>query len=382
MLKKKLTRAERQILRRRRRRKRILVLVTEVIILSMLCMAAYAMIVLDKLDFTSLNEEKLEVYRDTGPYTNIALFGLDSRGGEIDGGVQSDCIMIASINNETDDVKIMSVYRDTLLHQAEDYYDKANSAYNIGGPEAAISMLNRNFDLDIKNYVSVNFNALVDTIDALGGLEVELTAEEAYWCNGYAFETAQVCGKEMIPIKEEAGVQLLDGVHAVGYTRIRYTEGDDFKRAERQRFILNEVLKKAKSANLSTLNEIISKVMPQISTSFTSGELIGFAANALNYNIVETTGFPFRVMTCDSVENHAGSYVVTVGHTSNVRDLHASLFGETDYQPSEMVQQINDEIVNMTGITEDGESLNTQFDRDMTSEAAEETVQEETIEEE
>lgn len=365
MLKKKMTRAERQILRRKRRRKRMIVLLVEVILLAMLSMAAYAMFVLDKMDFTLLNEDKLEVYRDTGPYTNIALFGLDSRGGEIDGGVQSDCIMIASINNETDDVKIMSVYRDTLLNQSEGYYEKANSAYNTGGPEGAISMLNRNFDLDIQNYVSVNFNALVDAIDILGGIEVELTAEEAFWCNGYAFETAQVCGKELIPIKEEAGVQLLDGVHAVGYTRIRYTEGDDFKRAERQRFILNEVINKAKKADFKTLTKIVDQVMPQISTSFTSAEIMGFVANALNYNIVETTGFPYRVVTCDNVMNHSGSYVVTVGHTSNVKELHGSLFGEMDYEPSDNVKIINDEIIYLTGIAEDEASINTQFDRDV-----------------
>lgn len=379
MLKKKLTREERRRLQKKRRRKRIAVLVIEIVLLAMLSMAAYAMFVLDKMDFTILNEEKLEVYRDTGPYTNIALFGLDSREGEIDGGVQSDCIMIASINNETDDVKIMSVYRDTLLQQSDGSYEKANSAYNTGGPEGAISMLNRNFDLDIKNYVSVNFKALVDTIDILGGIEVDLTVEEAFWCNGYAFETAQVVGQEMIPIKEEAGVQLLDGVHAVGYTRIRYTEGDDFKRAERQRFILNEVLKKAKQADFGTLKEIVDKVMPQVSTSFISGEIMGFAANALNYNIVETTGFPYRVVTCDNVMNHTGSYVVTVGHASNVKELHGSLFGELDYEPSETVQLINDEIIYLTGVTEDEASLNTQFDRDMSAEnnAAEETTEEE-----
>lgn len=185
-MKNRMTRAERQKLMRKRRRKRIALLVTEVLILAALCVTAYGIFKLDKLDFNILNDKNLEAYKDTGPYTNIALFGLDSRNDELDGGVQSDCIMIASINNDTSDVTLTSIYRDTLLQQKDGTYEKANSAYNRGGPEEAISLLNRNFDLDIHNYVSVNFTALVNTIDLLGGLELDMTAEEADWCNKYA----------------------------------------------------------------------------------------------------------------------------------------------------------------------------------------------------
>ena len=360
-------RDRKQAKKAKRRRKRFIV-ICEVVVLLVLLVVAFVMAKLNKIKGEDFDENKLLMGADLTGYTNIALFGLDSREGEINGGVQSDCIMIASINNETDDVKLVSVYRDTLLQQADETYEKANSAYNRGGPEEAISLLNRNLDLDIQNYVSVNFNALVDTIDLLGGLEVELTAEEAFWCNGYSAETAQVVGQEMIPIKEEAGVQLLDGVHAVSYARIRYTEGDDFKRAERQRFILNETAKKAKKASFSTLNKILDKVFPQISTSFSANELLGFAANALNYNIVETTGFPFQVTTSENVMNHYGSYVVPIEFKQNVIELHKLLFGEEDYEPSETVQLINDEIIYLTGVTGESEALNTEFTRETTEE--------------
>ena len=216
---KKLAQQERQKKKKKRRRRRVVLLCFELFILAILCVVGYGMLKLGKLDINILNPNNLEVYKDTGPYTNIACFGLDSRNGELEGGVQSDSIMIVSINNETNDVTLTSVYRDTLLLQADGNYEKANSAYNRGGPEAAISLLNRNFDLDIRNYVSVNFSALVDVIDALGGLEIDMTQEEAFYCNGYAFETAQVVGKEMTKedcIDEVAGTQLLDGIHAVG----------------------------------------------------------------------------------------------------------------------------------------------------------------------
>ena len=364
-MKRRMTPEERRKLRRKRRRKRIALLTVEVIILLALCATAYGIFKLDKLDINILDKDKLEAYRDTGPYTNIALFGLDSRDGELDGGVQSDCIMIASINNETNDVKLVSVYRDTLLQQADGTYEKANSAYNRGGPEEAISLLNRNFDLDIQNYVSVNFNALVDVIDSLGGIELDMTQEEAFYSNGYAFETAQVVGQEMKPIKEEAGTQLLDGVHAVGYARIRYTDGNDFKRTERQRVVLQKVAEKAKKANLLTLNEIVDKVFPQISTNLTLKDMMGFAANIMDYNIVQTGGFPYQVTTDESVREHDGSYVVPIGLRSNVEQLHRELFGEEAYVPSEKVQQINDEIIYLTDITEETEALNTTFEGDV-----------------
>lgn len=348
--------------RKRRRRKRIVVLIIEIIILAVLGVVAYGVFKFGKLDFNILDQDKLDVYKDTGPYTNIALFGLDSREGEIDGGVQSDCIMIASINNETNDVKLMSVYRDTLLRQADGSYEKANSAYNKGGPEAAISLLNRNFDLDIQNYMSVNFNALVDVIDLLGGLDIEMTEEEAHYCNGYAYETALVTDHTMDLIEETDGVHHLDGVHAVGYARIRYTEGNDFKRTQRQRAVLELVAEKAKQADFVTLNRIVDQVFPQVSTSFSASELLGFAANALKYNIVDTSGFPFQVTTSDTVKNHSGSYVVPIDLSANVVQLHQYLFDEENYEPSDTVYEIDNDIIYLTGITEDWEALDTQFE--------------------
>ena len=360
----KMSLQERQKKRRKRKRKRVLLLCFELFILAILCVVGYGMLKLGKLDINILNQNNLEVYKDTGPYTNIACFGLDSRNGELEGGVQSASIMIVSINNETNDVTMTSVYRDTLLQQADGSYEKANSAYNRGGPEAAISLLNRNFDLDIRNYVSVNFSALVDVIDALGGLEIDMTEEEAFYCNGYAFETAQVVGKDMQKIDEVAGTQLLDGVHAVGYARIRYSEGNDFKRTARQREVLQKTVDKAKKANLLTLNKIVDKVFPQISTSLSITDMLGFAANILNYNIVGTTGFPYAVTTSEDVRNHTGSYVVPIDFVGNVSQLHQNIFAEEWYEPSIKVKQIHDDIIYLTGVSENAQAMQTTFEGD------------------
>lgn len=363
-----ISRAERKKLIKKRRRKRMILLVVEVIILAVLSVVAYGVFKLGKLDFNILDERNLEAYKDTGPYTNIALFGLDSRNDELEGGVQSDSIMIASINNETSEVKLISVYRDTMLKQKDGTYEKANSAYNVGGPEDAISMLNRNFDLDIKNYISVNFSALIKAIDALGGIELDMTEEEADWCYRYAMDTAEIAGVECGDFEVKAGKQHVDGVHAVAYARIRYTEGNDFKRTERQREVLEKTAQKAKEADFLTLNQIVDEVFPLISTSFSMQDLLGFAANALDYTIVETSGFPYQVTTSENVISHTGSYVVPIGFTDNVTKLHGALFEDSAYQPSETVQQINDDIIYLTGVTEDTEALQTTFDEDIQNE--------------
>ncbi|MBU3874735.1 LCP family protein [Faecalicatena sp. AGMB00832] len=347
--KSRMTKEQRVFLHKKKMRRRIILLIVELILLVALGAAAYAMSKFDKLDFQTINEKNLEIYQDTGEFTNIALFGLDSREGELDGGVRSDCIMVASINNKTKEVKIVSVFRDTLTQQSDGTYEKANAAYSFGGPEEAIALLNRNFDLDIKKYMSVNFNALADVIDLLGGIELDLTEEEVFWTNGYCTETSQVVGRTTTELTKP-GKQTVDGIQAVSYARIRYTQGDDFKRSERQRIVLQQVVEKAKSAGITTLNKIIDKALPQVSTNLSSSDFIGIAASAAKYKIGEMKGFPFDVTTSEDVLGMEGSYVVPIGFSDNVRQLHEFLFGVKDYKVSDKVQEINSDIVYLTGI--------------------------------
>ena len=348
---------EKRRAKKKKRRRRIGILVAEVIILSVLCVFAYATVKMDKLDFNFLDEDKLEVYKDTGPYTNIALFGLDAREGEsIESGVRSDSMMIASINNETNEVKVVSIFRDTLLKQQDGTFDKANATYSYGGPQEAIALLNRNLDLDIKNYMSVDFKALSDVIDALGGMELELTAEEVVHMNNYCVETSEVTGKDYERIEPEvAGTYHLNGVQATSYARIRATAGGDYKRAERQRLVIEKIVEKAQKANLKTLDKIIDVVFPQVSTSFSSKDLIGIAANALSYQLGETQGFPYSIADTDVVDGYEGSYVVPSDFDGDVKKLHEFLFNEKDYQVSDTVKEISHEIDVMSGaIVEDG----------------------------
>ena len=270
--------------------------------------------------------------------------------------MRSDSMMIASINNETNEVKVVSIFRDTLLKQQDGTFDKANAAYSYGGPQEAIALLNRNLDLDIKNYMSVDFKALSDVIDALGGMELELTAEEVVHMNNYCVETSEVTGKDYERIEPEvAGTYHLNGVQATSYARIRATAGGDYKRAERQRLVIEKIVEKAQKANLKTLDKIIDVVFPQVSTSFSSKDLIGIAANALSYQLGETQGFPYSIADTDVVDGYEGSYVVPSDFDGDVKKLHEFLFNEKDYQVSDTVKEISHEIDVMSGaIVEDG----------------------------
>lgn len=296
-----------------------------------------------KIETTELDTDKLNIAetseeQETG-YLNVALFGLDSREGDLGKGNRSDTMMIASLNKATGEVKLVSVYRDTLLELDDGSYNKANAAYAFGGPEGAISMINRSMDMDISKYVAVNFNALVDVIDALGGLDITLTDAEVVHMNNYCVETSKVTGADYTKIEPEvAGTYHLNGVQAVSYSRIRYTGGGDFERTSRQRHVLELIAEKAQSASFSTLNKIIDKVFPQVSTNFTITEMIAYAKDIAKYKLGDSMGFPDN--NSFDMLDVVGSVVIPETLTSNVEDVHKFLFGDDGYTISSNVTDI------------------------------------------
>lgn len=296
-----------------------------------------------KIETTELDTDKLNIAetseeQETG-YLNVALFGLDSREGDLGKGNRSDTMMIASLNKATGEVKLVSVYRDTLLKLDDGSYNKANAAYAFGGPEGAISMINRSMDMDISKYVAVNFNALVDVIDALGGLDITLTDAEVVHMNNYCVETSKVTGADYTKIEpEDAGTYHLNGVQAVSYSRIRYTGGGDFERTSRQRHVLELIAEKAQSASFSTLNKIIDKVFPQVSTNFTITEMIAYAKDIAKYKLGDSMGFPDN--NSFDMLDVVGSVVIPETLTSNVEDVHKFLFGDDGYTISSNITDI------------------------------------------
>lgn len=304
--------------------------------------AAYVTSKVDKMQVKQLEADKLEINKEvehrTG-YLNVALFGVDSREASLDKGTRSDTIMIASLNQETGEIKISSIYRDTLLQQSDGTYNKANAAYSFEGVEGAVALLNKNLDMNIEHYVTVNFNALSDVIDALGGLDIEMTHEEAELTNGYYEETAKVTGRKYEVVHGNEGLIHVNGGQATSFCRIRYTKGDDYKRTERQRLVIEKVVEKIQAANLSTLNKIIDDVFEEIGTNFTLTEILSYAKDFKKYKLGETTGFPYNVTT--KVLSGIGDTVIPTNLTGDVQQLHQFFFGDDGYSPSEVVQNID-----------------------------------------
>ncbi len=324
---------------------------------------AYAASKLNKLDTEEIPAEDIVVNKQAEEagegYTNVALFGIDSRSGELEIGTRSDCIIVASLNNKTKEIRMISVYRDTILDIKDGQLQKCNAAYSFGGPTQAINMLNKNLDLDIQDYATVDFAAIANAIDLLGGIEIDLKPEEIAPLNKFVKETARVAGKKAHTVSQP-GLQQLDGVQATTYARIRSTAGGDFTRTERQRLVIEKIAEKAQQSDLATINKIIDELFPTIKTSFSATEILSYAKDFMKYKIGESSGFPFDKTT--ATISGLGSIVIPVDLDTNVQELHKFLYDKEGYQPSSEVQAISGAIVSRVGQREatDDSTLNSQ----------------------
>lgn len=363
-----------KISKKQRRKRKLILFIVEIIILIIVAGALYVYSKLNLFNRKELDQSKVgknEVSKETQQTfegnTTIALFGLDNRDQGVYDTGNSDVIMVMNINNDTKEVSLVSVYRDTYLNIAgegeEEKFRKANAAYSAGGAEQAVTMLNRNLDLDIDNYVAFDFKSVAEAIDILGGVEIDIESQaEMDYLNDYISYTSEYVGgsDEMI---DHLGKQTLNGVQAVSYARIRYTAGGDFKRAERQRRVLNELIKKAKDASLTELNELVSTIFPEVSTDLTQKDIISMMPVMLKYDMANSGGFPYD-KTTDTPSKKIGSIVIPCDLESNVIQLHKQLFGTEDYQPSETVQSYNDTIIDLTGKTTKDSETDQFSDRD------------------
>lgn len=226
---------------------------------------------------------------------NIALFGLDTRNVNSFKG-NTDSIMILSLNTRTKKVKIISVMRDTFTSMSlngKTSYGKINSAYARGGPELAIKTLNQNFGLDISEYATVNFFGMVDIIEAVGGIEAELTKQEVTKnlnSKGINFCVQEICQNLKLNPKDyyiyESGKQHLNGVQAVAYSRIRYVSNiwgtsNDYGRTDRQRYVMQQLFNKAVTLDKAQYMKLAKSLIPCSETSLSYNEIISLAVNIL-----------------------------------------------------------------------------------------------------
>lgn len=277
-------------------------------------------------------------------YTNYAFFGIDSQTGSMsDRGNRSDSIIVVSINNSTKEVKLLSIYRDTFL-SINGKYSKINAAYSWGGPELAISTINRNLDLNIEKYATVNFKILANIVDAVGGIEVNVDKSIIKNLNSYIKDMNRINGGNSSTIKS-AGTYTLDGNQAVAYSRIRYTAGGDLARAGRQREVLEKIFEKGKKNPLKMMS-VMDEVLPQVKTNMSQDELFKMVLSVFKYNIKDQQGFPWNQK---KMRYYGSYYGFPTTLKENAIRAHEYLFGTKDYQVSDELSRINQKIIYRVG---------------------------------
>lgn len=330
-------------------------LIAELVILVVLCICYFRFWLgekYDKVQILDIDKEDLAINEGANSvqsgYTNIALFGIDARDTSLGAGNRSDTIMIASINNKTKEVRLVSVYRDTLLEieDGNNVTAKVNAAYSYGGPELAIRTLNANLDLDITEFITVNWKALTLAIDELGGVVVNVDDQELKYINTFITEQIQSIGGYSEGVFETGDIRL-NGTQAVAYARIRSTDQGDITRTERQREVLSAMVSELLKSDMDTVNSLIDEVFPYIYTSITKDEMYDLVKGVFSYKMTDTTGFPFSY----TIPTHEvkGSIIVATDLESNVSALHYFLYGTRNYNPTSKVSEISQNIVNEVG---------------------------------
>ena len=332
---------------------------------------------MDKMNQDTLDSSQIQINSEVKANTDlsqmsgtqvIALVGVDARGvegSELAESMNSDTIILCCIDHDKQEIRMVSIMRDTWMNMAkytDEYYefDKANSAYNRGGPESMLSMLNTNLDFALTDYVTVNFKALADAIDVLGGLDIEMTNAECVHANNYNREVSEAQGVEYeaIPYDEDLGddyseVRHVSGALATSYARIRYGGGDDAKRTSRQRIVINLMVQKLKQ-NPTKIPEILDKVMGNVSTSLTKNEILELGMHAVTYTMGTSYAYPFQLCYGENVVNALGEdVVIPVTLEFNVRELHEYLYPGLSYEPSAAVTEYRDYIARKSGYDED-----------------------------
>lgn len=332
---------------------------------------------MDKMNQDTLDSSQIQINSEVKANTDlsqmsgtqvIALVGVDARGvegSELAESMNSDTIILCCIDHDKQEIRMVSIMRDTWMNMAkytDEYYefDKANSAYNRGGPESMLSMLNTNLDFALTDYVTVNFKALADAIDVLGGLDIEMTNAECVHANNYNREVSEAQGVEYeaIPHDEDLGddyseVRHVSGALATSYARIRYGGGDDAKRTSRQRIVINLMVQKLKQ-NPTKIPEILDKVMGNVSTSLTKNEILELGMHAVTYTMGTSYAYPFQLCYGENVVNALGEdVVIPVTLEFNVRELHEYLYPGLSYEPSAAVTEYSDYIARKSGYDED-----------------------------
>lgn len=286
---------------------------------------------LNKINFVEIPKEEIEisdgVKEKLNEYRNIVLLGIDNKDDYVG---RSDCIIIFSLNEKTGKVKMTSIYRDTYVEVPNHGYTKINHAYAYGKETLALTTINRNLDLDIEDFVTINFEVVKMVVDYLGGVEINLTDAEASQIDGI----------------DKAGTYNLNGEQALKYGRTRYID-TDYKRTERMRNVIIKCFEKIQNMSLIELNDFLDRLLPEIRTNIDKKEITKVLTKLNDIKIENSMGWPYEVsgQIIDKVW-----YGIPVNLKDCVQKLHKDLFEQENYETTTVVNDISQKIIEMTGV--------------------------------
>lgn len=344
--------------RKKKKKKGVLGLLISIVIVLILMTTIVAALVgglsfvkdqLDKITKTEVSTENLaiddRVAKELDGYRNIALIGIDARDMESDENTRSDAMIIVSIEKATGEIRLISLYRDTYLDLGYGL-DKLTHAYFYGGVELTVQSINKNLDLNCREFMVVNWKSVADAVDCLGGVEIDIQESEIKEMNKYIPETARTTGGKKTKIKK-AGKQTLNGAQAVTYARIRKDSAEgDHRRNERMKILVAAAFDKVKTTSISDLEHMADVVLPQIKTNMGNDDFFDLLLDFGIYTMSDSASWPYD--WTDFIYNGIW-YGPPVTLQSNVIELHEKFFDQKDYEPTETVQNISTQISQRTG---------------------------------
>lgn len=250
---------------------------------------------------------------------NILLIGSDTR--ESGGSGRSDSMILVSINKSTKSIIATSLLRDIYLPIPGKGSNRINAAYAYGGADLLMETIEQNFKIKVDNYASVDFFSFMDIVDAVGGVTIDVTDAELRYINDYVRSLNSLTGDDTnTDTLEASGTQLLNGKQALSYSRIRYI-GTDFERTARQRRVLEQIFNKVKTLNIMELNNLLNKILPQITTNLTEGKIFSLLLKVPAYARYDLKQWSIPAENSYSFKKINGMSVLGIDFEENINIL-------------------------------------------------------------
>lgn len=266
-------------------------------------------------------EQNSELYKTNA--FNVLLIGVDSRSDSMSG--RSDCMILVSIDKSAKKAVMTSFLRDIYCYIPGYGSDRLNAAYAVGGTDLLTETIKANFGITVDWCVVVNFYLVMDLVDAVGGIDLDLTADEIrvmnqYYINAQNRLIGQPDGTDILS-KDDAGTIHVNGNQALAYARVRYI-GTDFARTGRQRTVIAKCLEKVKKMGLGEISSLAETFLPRVRTDLTEGNCAALLLMALNLGDYEMETMAVPVDGSWNNANIRGMSVLTIDFDENAKAWH------------------------------------------------------------